>query len=132
MNQEVIYKQLNSLMNQNTDSIIDIFIPYLICIIVMLITISYIIRIQLTMSKSNWEKNKCVPKYMFVSGFIKKEPGLHVIGSISKNFKQCIKDGIKSNKQKNLPYELELSDENESIPVSGLPLDLPPARNGPP
>ncbi len=130
MNQEIIYKQLNSIMNKKSS--IEIFIPWIICIIFLLITIYYIIRINLTLSKTNWDKNKCVPKYMIVSGFIKKEPGFNILGSISKNFKDCIKDGIKSNKQKNLPYELELSDENESIPVSGLPLDLPPARNGPP
>ena len=131
MNQEIIYKQLNSIMNKKSS--IEIFLPWLICIIFMFITIYYIIRINLTLSKSNWEQNKCVPKYMFVSGFIQKEPGFNILGSISKNFKDCIKDGMKKNAQKNSPYELsdEIIDE-ESIPVSGLPLDLPPAQNGPP
>ena len=73
---------------------IDILIPYIICIIFMLITIYYIIRINMTMSKSNWEKNKCLPKFMFVSGFIQKEPGLNVLGSTIKNFKKCIQDGL--------------------------------------
>jgi len=102
----------------------------------MLITIYYIIRINLTLSKTNWEQNKCVPKYMFVSGFIKKEPGFNILGSIIKNFKDCIKVGMNTNAQNNLPYELsddvEDEDEDEPIPVSGLPLDLPPATNGPP
>ena len=84
--------QLNQILN-NTSSI-DILIPYVICIIFITITTYYIIRINLTLSKINWDKNKCVPKYMFVSGFIQKEPGLNILGSISKNFKQCIKDGL--------------------------------------
>jgi hypothetical protein len=107
-------------------SSIDIFIPYIICTIFIVITIYYIVRINLTLSKSNWEKNKCVPKYMFLSGFIQKEPGLNVLGSISKNFKQCIKDGMIANKNKNKPYLLpDPVASDGSIPVSGLPLDLP-------
>ena len=73
---------------------IDILIPYIICIIFIIITIYYIIRINMTMSASNWEKNKCIPKFMFISGFIQKEKGLNLLGSTIKNFKQCIKDGL--------------------------------------
>ena len=92
MNDENI-KQMKQILN-NTSSI-DVFIPYGICIIFIIIITYYIIRINLTISKVNWTKNKCVPKYMFVSGFIQKEPGLNILGSISKNFKQCIKAGMK-------------------------------------
>jgi hypothetical protein len=41
-----------------------------------------------------------------MSGFIQKEPGLNVLGSISKNFKQCIKDVMIDNQNKNKPYRL--------------------------
>jgi hypothetical protein len=91
MNSENI-KTILTIFDNKSD--IDILIPYIICIIFILITIYYIIRINMTMSKSNWEKNKCLPKFMFVSGFIQKEPGLNVLGSTIKNFKQCIQDGL--------------------------------------
>jgi hypothetical protein len=64
--------------------------PIFIIIITVIITITYLIKISLNISKLEWEKNKCVPKYMFISGFIKKEENLGVLGSISKNFKDCI------------------------------------------
>jgi hypothetical protein len=105
--------QLKQILN-NTSSI-DIFIPYVICIIFITITTYYIIRINLTLSKIDWAKNKCVPKYMFVSGFIQKEPGLNILGSISKNFKQCIKDGLKIEKSNATPSELDKRREKRII-----------------
>ena len=91
MNTENI-KTILTIFENKSD--IDILIPYIICIIFIIITIYYIIRINMTMSKSNWEKNKCIPKFMFISGFIQKEKGLNLLGSTIKNFKQCIQDGL--------------------------------------
>jgi hypothetical protein len=89
-------KILSTIFDNKSDGI---FTPYIICIIFIIITIYYIIRINMTMSKSNWEKNKCVPKFMFISGFIQKEKGLNLLGSTIKNFKQCIQDGMPAYKQ---------------------------------
>jgi hypothetical protein len=92
MNKELII-QLNNTMNNNS-STMDIVLPYGIIFICIIMTIYYIININLLMTKTDWNKNKCVPKYMFISGFIKKEPGLNILGSINKNFKQCVKDTL--------------------------------------
>jgi hypothetical protein len=114
MNEELII-QLNNTMNNNS-STMDIVLPYGIIFICIIITTYYIININVLMTKTDWNKNKCVPKYMFISGFIKKEPGLNILGSINKNFKQCVKNMINTPKT-DIP-----------IPVSSLPLVLPPAK----
>lgn len=73
-----------------SDSSITFMLPILICVVTGIITVYYIIQIELNSSKLDWSKNKCLPKYMFVSGFIKKEENLGVLGSIDKNFKRCV------------------------------------------
>lgn len=75
-------------------SIIDKIIPFIIIFAAGVFTIVYIIKIDLSTSNLNWEKNKCIPKYMFVSGFIKKEKGLGALASTQQNFKKCINEYI--------------------------------------
>jgi len=72
------------------DSYFTVVMPIVICFITGIITIYYIIQIDIKASSIEWDKNKCLPKYMFVSGFIKKEENLGVLGSIDKNFKRCV------------------------------------------
>lgn len=73
-----------------SESIISFVLPILIVSITGIITIYYIINVELSLSRLDWNKNKCLPKYMFVSGFIKKEENLGILGSIDKNFKNCV------------------------------------------
>jgi biopolymer transport protein ExbD len=75
-------------------SIVEIILPFLIIFIVMCITVTYMIQIELSTSSLNWEKNKCLPKYMFVSGFIQKEDKLGVLASTQKNFKNCVQQFV--------------------------------------
>jgi hypothetical protein len=78
-----IYKPVDS-------SYILVMMPLLICFFTGIITMYYVIKIDLNVSNLDWEKNRCVPKYMFVSGFIQKEKNLGILGSIDTNFKKCV------------------------------------------
>ena len=66
MDQVSLTSKLNELYNPQL-SIIEIILPFFIIFIVMCYTLSMMIQIDLTASSLNWEKNKCLPKYMFVS-----------------------------------------------------------------
>ena len=72
------------------DSSLSFMLPILIFFTTGIITIYYLIKIEINASRVNWDKNKCLPRYMFISGFIKKEQNLGVLGSIDKNFKRCV------------------------------------------
>ena len=73
-------------------SIVEQILPFIIIFIVFCIVITLMIQIDLSTSGLDWEKNKCIPKYMFISGFIKKEEGLGILASTRQNFKKCITD----------------------------------------
>ena len=81
--------KLNKLINPPL-SMVDKSLPFIIIFIVFCVVLGLMIQIDLSTSGLDWEKNKCVPKYMFISGFIKKEPGLGILASTSKNFKNCV------------------------------------------
>ena len=88
---------LNKLYNPPL-SIFDKMLPFVIIFMVGCFTIVYMIKIDLSTSKLDWEKNKCIPKYLFVSGLSKKEKGLGVLASTHKNFKDCIRDYLNNDK----------------------------------
>jgi hypothetical protein len=88
MNPKMLY-DINNIYHTQP-SIIEIIVPFIIIFIVMCITITLMIQAELTASSLNWDKNKCVPKFMFVSGFIQKEKGLGILASTQKNFKNCV------------------------------------------
>ena len=75
----------------------------IIIILVMTIT-SLFMKAQLGESKTNWTINKCVPKYMFVSGFIKKNPDSNELSSTYDNFKDCVNQ-YKETKSTGSPQE---------------------------
>jgi len=83
--------KLNKLINPPL-SMVDKLLPFIIIFIVLCIVLALIIKIELSASGLDWEKNKCIPKYMFISGFIKKENGLGILASTSQNFKKCVTD----------------------------------------
>jgi hypothetical protein len=78
-------------------SLVEMIIPIIIIFMALCFTIVYLIKIDLSTSNLDWEKNKCIPKYLFVSGFIQKEKGLGALASTQKNFKRCITDYINNN-----------------------------------
>ena len=95
---QVLNSKLNELYHPPI-SIIEIMLPFIIIFIVMCYTLSMMIQIDLTASSLNWDKNKCLPKYLFVSGFIQKEDGLGILASTQKNFKKCVQEYVT-----NIPY----------------------------
>ena len=76
-------------------------LPFLIFFIGLIIIIIYLIKIEVNSNGKNWETNKCIPKYMFVSGFIEKEEdSTGVLDSTYTTFKKCIKKFGKKHKAK--------------------------------
>ena len=93
---DVILKQI---YKPTDEYILDYVLPISIIIILLITILHLFIKAELGESKTNWEINKCVPKYMFVSGFIKKSPDLNELGSTYDNFKKCV------NELKDTPYK---------------------------
>jgi hypothetical protein len=72
--------------------ILDYVLPTSIIFGIIIVIIHLYIKAELGESKTNWEINKCVPKYMFVSGFIKKNPDSNELSSTYDNFKKCVRE----------------------------------------
>jgi hypothetical protein len=82
---------LQKIYKPDSDGMMVTFvIPFIFLATLIFIIIGLYIQATLLESKINWATNKCVPKYMFVSGFIKKSPGLNELASTYDNFKQCV------------------------------------------
>jgi hypothetical protein len=73
------------------ESIYTPLIPFLIVLFVFLFTMVYLMKININISRSEWTNNKCVPKYMFISGFIENNKEHGNLKSTYINFKECIK-----------------------------------------
>ena len=65
------------------------------------IIVSLYTRLFLGIDFEKWDIQKCNPKYIFYSGYIKQNPNSSSIQSTSDNFKECI---IKYNNQKNVNF----------------------------
>jgi len=74
-----------------SESIFTPLIPFIIVLVVILFTIIYLMKININMSRSDWANNKCVPHYMFMSGFIENDKKHGNLKSIYNNFKECVK-----------------------------------------
>ena len=66
-------------------------LPFIILLIVIIFVIYYIIKINLSIANLEWDKNKCVPKYMFVSGFMDNNKDKGILEYTRRNFDKCIK-----------------------------------------
>ena len=103
---ELIYK-----LNKNINSVkgtslneytINIFILFLVFAFLFIMYI----KIDITIDEKNWNINKCNPKYLFFSGYIKSNPGSSSSESTVNNFYECAKlytSGI--NDSLNLPLD---------------------------
>ena len=83
-----IIKQIYNI--DNSESIYTYIIPIIIILVVFIFTIIYLIKINLSASKLNWQVNQCMPKYMFVSVFLNKKPNESILGSTYDNFEKCV------------------------------------------
>ena len=82
--------QVEDLYKPSGSFVFDYLIPIIIICVWLYNVIGLLLKIELNASKSDWAKNKCNSKYLFVSGLIQPEPGLGKIGSTRKNFKECV------------------------------------------
>lgn len=65
-------------------------LPFLIITtLVMIIAVLYV-KAKMNESKKGWQVNKCVPKYMFISGFIDQSLGTTIASSTYNNFIECV------------------------------------------
>ena len=70
-------------------------LPFLYILILGTIAFYLFIMAELYETKIDWEKTKCVPKYLFISGYIKQNEGENILSTIYDNFNQCIKTHVK-------------------------------------
>jgi p-aminobenzoyl-glutamate transporter AbgT len=61
-------------------------LPWIIIIGSITIIIIYLVKIEVNMNGTNWEKNKCSSKYVFFSGLMKSGGMKETL----KNFNECI------------------------------------------
>lgn len=67
-----------------------ILFPLIIIIFSIVIIITYLIKIEVNINGTNWEKNKCSSKYVFFSGLMKNTGSGNGIEQTLINFNECI------------------------------------------
>jgi hypothetical protein len=82
---------LKYIYKSESSSIINFLMPFIVVFIFFVIIINYTIQIDLAIANLNWDTNKCVPKYMFVSGFVNSNKTEGILEYTKKNFNKCIK-----------------------------------------
>jgi hypothetical protein len=90
MNKTLIDKLGKIYKSSGDDFVFNYMLPsFFIITYFFIITIKYI-KTNLLESKTTWSSSKCVPKYMFVSGLLNKEPTESILGSTYDNFEKCV------------------------------------------
>jgi len=90
--------KLKTIYTPTDDYILEYVLPFSIIIVFMLTITHLYMKAELGESRTKWEINKCIPKYMFVSGFIKKKSDENELSATYDNFKECVQ------KYKKTPY----------------------------
>ena len=84
---EKIIKIVKKLGQQSSG---DYLFPLIIIIFSIVIIITYLIKIEVNINGTNWEKNKCSSKYVFFSGIMKNTGSGSGIEQTLTNFNECI------------------------------------------
>jgi hypothetical protein len=103
---ELIYKLNKNISSFKGTSLNEYTINLFILFIVFAFLFIMYIKIDITIDEKNWNINKCNPKYLFFSGYIKSNPGSSSSESTVNNFYDCAKlysSGI--NDTLNLPLD---------------------------
>lgn len=90
MNKTLIDKLSKIYKYSDDDYVFDYIVPTAIIITYVCIIIIKYIQADLLESKTSWSSSRCVPKYMFVSGFINKKINETPLGSTYDNFEKCV------------------------------------------
>ena len=112
MDKEIL--KVKQIYKMGQDDVNFNFIVPTFFILMFAITITGLyIKAELLESRTSWSKNMCIPKYVFVSGFIKKKPNESALNATYDNFKTCIKR-FKTTPYKptNMNMNLDLSQYN--------------------
>ena len=77
---------VNSFINEKENHTSNYIILIFFLFTIYLMYFNIIISLDIT----SWDIKKCEPKYLFISGFIKKIPGFNAIDSTMQNFWNCM------------------------------------------
>ena len=84
---DIIVKKI---YKRQEDYIVEYTLPFIIIAVLVLLITNLFMKAQLNEGRTKWEINKCIPKYMFVSGFVYKRPEENALASTYDNFKDCV------------------------------------------
>ena len=88
-NTNFIYK-INKNMSTTRGVSFNEYGLYIFFLILVFLFIFYLyIKIDLSIDEKNWNINKCHPKYLFFSGYLKQDPGLTSEETTINNFYDC-------------------------------------------
>ena len=83
--------KLSEIYESSQDDIVFNYVVPGFFIIFFLVNIIFMyIKADLLEGKTTWTKSMCVPKYMFISGFLNKKPSESILGSTYDNFLKCV------------------------------------------
>ena len=77
---------VNTFINENENHTSNYIILIFFLFTIYLMYFNIIISLDIT----SWDIKKCEPKYLFISGFIKKIPGFNAIDTTVQNFWNCM------------------------------------------
>ena len=83
---EKIYSIQRKTFKYETSNLSQHFVLLFLFIIILILYVNLTLNIDF----SSWELSKCNPKYLFISGYIKKNPGYNATDSTVMNFWDCL------------------------------------------
>lgn len=110
-NQKIFEKLYNNPTYINSNPGSDYTTAFIIFFILVFINLFLYIKIDFDIDVKNWDVHKCNPKYLFFSGYLKKEPNMSASETTNYNIMQCasssndlLKDSLDKNTQNNLNF----------------------------
>jgi hypothetical protein len=82
--------KLTKLYKPMDDYVFSYIIPTIFIFTMLFTILTMYLKAEILESKLDWANTKCIPKYMFISGFLHKEPGINALSSTLDNFYQCV------------------------------------------
>ena len=82
---------IENLYNESSESIgYNYILPTLIICGLSGVIVYLYLQNTFKYALTDWEYNKCIPKYMFISGFIKQDSNYGIFESTYRNFQNCV------------------------------------------
>jgi len=90
MNKQTDFELLKEIYQPSDSILLDYLLPFLILFIFGIYIFLYYLKVILLQKNKQWTKEKCIPKYLFISDFIQPNEGENSMKYTYTNFEKCV------------------------------------------